>query len=45
MMATPMSRLLEDVSRDHFPLSARHARGDRSVRAAGGLDPDLRVFY
>ncbi|HYO57902.1 SMI1/KNR4 family protein [Archangium sp.] len=46
-MTTPMSRLLEEVSRDHFPYPP--ATPDQietfEQRVGWRLDPDLRAFY
>lgn len=46
-MATPLSRLLEEVSRDHFPYPpATHEEIEGFERRVGWrLDPDLRAFY
>jgi len=46
-MATPMSSLLEEVSREHFPyLPAAPEEIDTFERRVGWkLDPDLRAFY
>ncbi|MFY0583635.1 SMI1/KNR4 family protein [Cystobacter fuscus] len=46
-MATPMSRLLEEVSREHFPYSpATPEEVEAFERRVGWtLDPDLRAFY
>lgn len=46
-MATPMSRLLEEVSRDHFPYPpATPEEIEEFERRVGWkLDPDLRAFY
>ena len=46
-MATPMSRLLEEVSRDHFPYPpATPEEIDAFEQRVGWkLDPDLRAFY
>ncbi len=46
-MATPMSRLLEEVSRDHFPYPpATPEELQKFERCVGWrLDPDLRAFY
>jgi hypothetical protein len=46
-MATPMSHLLEEVSRDHFPHPpATPGELEEFERRVGWrLDPDLRAFY
>ncbi len=46
-MPTPMSALLEEVSRDHFPYSpATPEQLDAFEQRMGWtLDPDLRAFY
>lgn len=46
-MATPMSSLLEEVSREHFPYPpAAPEEIDAFERRVGWkLDPDLRAFY
>jgi len=46
-MATPMSHLLEEIVRDHFPHPpARPEEIDAFERRVGwNLDPDLRAFY
>jgi cell wall assembly regulator SMI1 len=46
-MATPMSNLLEEVSRDHFPYPpATSEEIEEFERRVGWkLDPDLRAFY
>jgi hypothetical protein len=46
-MATTMSRLLEEVSREHFPhLPATSEEIEEFERRVGWkLDPDLRAFY
>ncbi|WP_163783787.1 SMI1/KNR4 family protein [Myxococcus vastator] len=46
-MATPMSSLLEEVSREHFPYPpAASEEVDAFERRVGWkLDPDLRAFY
>ncbi len=46
-MATPMSHLLEEVSRDHFPHPpATPEEIEQFERRVGWkLDPDLRAFY
>lgn len=46
-MATPMGRLLEEVSRDHFPHPpATPEEIEEFERRVGWkLDPDLRAFY
>jgi hypothetical protein len=45
-MATPMSRLLEEVSRDHFhpPVTPEEIEAFEQ-RVGWTLDPDLRAFY
>jgi cell wall assembly regulator SMI1 len=47
MMTTPMSSLLEEVSRDHFPHPpATPEEIEEFERRVGWkLDPDLRAFY
>jgi hypothetical protein len=46
-MSTPMNRLLEEISRDHFPYPP--AAPDQieafEQRVGWKLDPDLRAFY
>jgi hypothetical protein len=46
-MATPMSRLLEEVSRDHFPKPPASLEEIEAFERRVGwrLDPDLRAFY
>jgi hypothetical protein len=46
-MTTPMSRLLEEVSRDHFPYppATPEEIEEFEQRAGWKLDPDLRAFY
>jgi hypothetical protein len=46
-MATPMSRLLEEVSRDHFPRppATPEEIEEFEQRVGWKLDPDLRAFY
>jgi hypothetical protein len=46
-MATPMNRLLEEVSRDHFPYPpATPEEIEEFERHVGWkLDPNLRAFY
>src|SRR5512143_1137733 len=46
-MATPMSSLLEEVSREHFPYPpASPEEIEKFERRVGWrLDPDLRAFY
>jgi hypothetical protein len=46
-MATPMSSLLEEVSRDHFPRppATHEAMESFEQRVGWKLDPDLRAFY
>jgi hypothetical protein len=46
-MATPMSTLLEEVSRDHFPYPPATPEEIEAFerRAGWRLDPDLRAFY
>ncbi len=47
MLATPMSRLLEEVSREHFPHSPATPEEieEFEQRVGWKLDPDLRAFY
>ncbi len=46
-MATPMSRLLEEISRDHFPYPPATPEDIEEFERRVGwkLDPDLRAFY
>ena len=46
-MATPMSHLLEEVSRDHFPCPPTPPEELEAFEQRVGwkLDPDLRAFY
>ncbi|WNG20553.1 SMI1/KNR4 family protein [Cystobacter fuscus] len=46
-MATPMSRLLEEVSREHFPNPPATLEEIEAFERRMGwkLDPDLRAFY
>jgi hypothetical protein len=46
-MATPMSSLLEEVARDHFPRPPATPEAIESFEQRVGwkLDPDLRAFY
>lgn len=46
-MATPMHRLLEQVSREHFPNSPATIEEleDFEHRVGWKLDPDMRAFY
>jgi hypothetical protein len=46
-MATPMSHLLEEVSRDHFPRPPASPEEIEAFEQRVGwkLDPDLRAFY
>ena len=46
-MATPMSRLLEEISREHFPYPpATPEEIEEFERRVGWkLDPDMRAFY
>jgi hypothetical protein len=46
-MATPMNRLLEEVSRDHFPYPPATPEQIEAFEQRVGwkLDPDLRAFY
>ncbi|MCY1075541.1 SMI1/KNR4 family protein [Archangium lansingense] len=46
-MATPMSSLLEEVSRDHFPNppATPEEIEEFEQRVSWKLDPDLRAFY
>ena len=46
-MATPMSRLLEEVSREHFPHppATPEELEEFEQRVGWKLDPDLRAFY
>ena len=46
-MMPPMSRLLDEVSRDHFPHPPATAEEieEFEQRAGWKLDPDLRAFY
>ena len=46
-MTTPMSRLLEEVSRDHFPYPPATPEQIEAFEQRVGwrLDPDLRAFY
>jgi SMI1/KNR4 family protein SUKH-1 len=46
-MATPMSSLLEEVSREHFPYppATSEQLDDFERRVGWRLDPDLRAFY
>ena len=46
-MATPMSSLLEEVSRDHFPYPPATLEEIEAFEQRMGwrLDPDLRAFY
>ena len=46
-MPTPMSRLLEEVSRDHFPYppATPDEIAEFEQRVGWRLDPDLRAFY
>jgi len=46
-MATPMSRLFEEVSRDHFPRppATPEEIEEFEQRVGWKLDPDLRAFY
>ncbi|PTL79194.1 SMI1/KNR4 family protein [Vitiosangium sp. GDMCC 1.1324] len=46
-MATSMSRLLEEVSRDHFPYPPASPEELKAFEQRVGwrLDPDLRAFY
>ena len=46
-MATPMSHLLEEVSRDHFPYppATLEEIAEFEQRVGWPLDPDLRAFY
>jgi hypothetical protein len=47
MMPTPMSALLEEVSRDHFPYPPATSEEIEAFEQRVGwrLDPDLRAFY
>jgi SMI1/KNR4 family protein SUKH-1 len=46
-MAAPMNRLLEEVSRDHFPYPPATPEQIEAFeqRAGWKLAPDLRAFY
>jgi hypothetical protein len=46
-MTTPMSSLLEEVSRDHFPYppATPEEIAEFEQRAGWRLDPELRAFY
>ncbi|HZH78251.1 MAG TPA: SMI1/KNR4 family protein [Archangium sp.] len=46
-MTTPMSSLLEEVSRDHFPYPPARLEeiAEFEQRVGWRLDPDLRAFY